>query len=88
MLIKMLKKHFFNLCIDDMAAYDRIKLFCVKKYLLCTLARSRLVQTRPYRSSLSQMFFQIDVLKISQILQENTSVGVSPATLLKTGVFL
>ena len=59
----MLKKHFFNLCIDDMAAYDRIKLLCVKKYLLCTLSRSRLVQTRHYRSSLSQMFFQIDLLK-------------------------
>ena len=29
----MLKKHFFNLCIDDMAAYDRIKLLCVKKIL-------------------------------------------------------
>ena len=59
----MLKKHFFNLCINDMAAYDRIKLLCLKKYLLCTLSRSRLVQTRHYRSSLSQMFFQIDVLK-------------------------
>ena len=63
MLIEMLKKHFFNLCINDMAAYDRIKLLCVKKYLLCTLSRSLLVQTRHYRSSLSQMFFQIDVLK-------------------------
>ena len=63
MLIEMFKKHFFNFCIGDMAAYDRIKLLCVKKYLLITLLRSRLVQTRPYRSSLPQMFFQIDVLK-------------------------
>ena len=63
MLIEMLKKHFFNLRINDMAASDRIKLLCVKKYLLCTLSRSRLVRTRHYRSSLSQMFFQIDVLK-------------------------
>ena len=30
MLIKMLKKHFFNLCIDDMAAFDRTKLLCLK----------------------------------------------------------
>ena len=53
MLIEMLRKHFFNLCINDMAAYDRIKLLCVKKYLLCTLSRSRLVQTiEGYRSIL------------------------------------
>ena len=63
MLTEMLKKHFFNLCINDMAAYDQIKLLCLKKYLLCSLSRSRLVQTRHYRSSLSQMFFQINVLK-------------------------
>ena len=55
MLIKMLKKHFLN--------FDRIKLLCFKKILLCTLSRSRVVQTRHYRSSLLQMFFKIDVLK-------------------------
>ena len=83
MLIEILKKHFVNLCINDTAAINQTKLLCLKKYLLCTLSRSRLVQTRHYRSSLSQMF-----LKISQTSQENTSVGVSPATLLKIGVFL
>ena len=29
MLIEMLKKHFFNLYISDMAAFDRIELFCL-----------------------------------------------------------
>ena len=64
MSTEMLKKHFFILCINDMATFDRIKLLCFKKkYLLCTLSRSLLVQTRHCRSSLSQMFFKIDVLK-------------------------
>ena len=27
----MLKEHFFILCINDMAAFDRIKLLCLKK---------------------------------------------------------
>ena len=39
------------------------KIVMFKKYLLCTLSRSRLVQTRHYRSSFSQIFFKIDVLK-------------------------
>ena len=38
-------------------------MFKKKKYLLCTLSRSLLVQTRHCRSSLSQKFFKIDVLK-------------------------
>ena len=63
MFIGMLKKHFFNLCINDMAAFDRIKFLCLKKYLLYTLSRSRLVQTRQNRSSLLQLFFKRDVLK-------------------------
>ena len=43
MLIEMLKKNFLT---DDMVAFDRIKLLlCFKKYLLCILSRSRLVQT-------------------------------------------
>ena len=63
MLIGMLKKHIFNLCINDMAVFDRIKLLCLKKYLLYTLSRSRLVQIRQNRSSLLQMFFKRDVLK-------------------------
>ena len=64
MLTEMLKEHFFILYINDMAAFDRIKLLCLKK-ILCTLSRSLLVQARHYRSSLSQMFFKIDVLKDS-----------------------
>ena len=39
MLIGMLKKHFFNLCINDMAAFDRIKLSCLKKYTYFTLCQ-------------------------------------------------
>ena len=31
-----------------MAAFDQIKLSCLKKYLPCTLPRSRLVQTCHY----------------------------------------
>ena len=31
MLTEMLKEHFFILCINDMAAFDRIKLSCFKK---------------------------------------------------------
>ena len=63
MLTEMLKKRFFFiLSIYDMAAFDR-NCYVLKKYLLCTLSRSRLVQTCHYRSSLSQMFFKIDVLK-------------------------
>ena len=34
MLIEMLKTHFFNLDIHDMAAFDRIKLFCLIKVTL------------------------------------------------------
>ena len=34
----MLKKHFFNLYIIDMAAFDQVRLLHFKKYLvLCTL---------------------------------------------------
>ena len=43
MLIEMLKKHR-----NDMAAFDRIKLLGLKKYLLWILSRPRLVQTRDY----------------------------------------
>ena len=32
MLTEMLKEHFFILYINDMAAFDRIKLLCLKKY--------------------------------------------------------
>ena len=57
-----------------MSAFDSIKLLRLKKYLPCTLSRSRLVPNSPplfaivfwgetNRSSLSQMFFKISVLK-------------------------
>ena len=40
------KETYFNLNINYMTAFDRIKLLHIlKKYLLCTLSRSRLVQT-------------------------------------------
>ena len=48
MLIEILKKLFFNLHINIMAAFDWMKLLCLKKYLLSTLSRFRLVQTRNY----------------------------------------
>ena len=48
MLIEMSKKTFFNLYLNDLAAFKPIKLFPLKTYLLCTLLRSRLVQTRHY----------------------------------------
>ena len=31
MLTEMLKEHFFILCINDIAAFDRIKFLCLKK---------------------------------------------------------
>ena len=87
MLIGMLKEHFFNLCINDVAVFDRIKLLCLKKYFtLCQgLVSSKLAKIEAVfcRCSSKEMF-----LKISQISQENTSVCVSSATLLKIGVFL
>ena len=53
-----------------MAAFDRIKLFLLKKYLLCCSAKVSSSPNSPLlfgretnRSSLSQMFFKIDVLR-------------------------
>ena len=68
------KETYFNLHINYMAAFDRIKLLRLKKYFRCTLSRSRLVQTRHHyllelfwgeanRSSHLQMLFEIAVLK-------------------------
>ena len=37
MLIEMLKKHFLNLYIIDMAAFDQISFLHLKKNVLCTL---------------------------------------------------
>ena len=34
MLTEMLKEHFFILCINDIAAFDRIKFLCLKKKIL------------------------------------------------------
>ena len=38
-----------------MATFDRIKLLCQKKYLLCTLSKSRLAQTRHYYFEVKQI---------------------------------
>ena len=73
MLIELLKKHFFNSCINDMAAFHRIKWFCLIKFTLHSLKVSSnpsspvLFAIVPWgetnRSSPSQVFFKINVLK-------------------------
>ena len=52
MLIEIFKERFFNLYINDMAAFDGTKSLCLQKCLLCTLLRSRVVQTRHYPSGI------------------------------------
>ena len=83
MLIEMLKKHFLNLYIIDMAAFDQISFLHLKKNLLFTLliltriklpkqTRKRIFWIRKIRSSHLEI-----LLNISQISQENICVGVS-----------
>ena len=83
----MLKKHFFNSDINDIVAFDRIKWFCLIKLTLHSVKvssspRLPLLFTIVFsgetnRNSLLQVSSKYVFLKISQISQGNTSVGVS-----------